>query len=89
MTVTITESAATKVGELLAREVPAGEEVAEYALRIAVQPGGCAGLRYAPTGGMAREERGGGVDRDGGVVDSKRSLTEAGSNGAPHADTVS
>lgn len=48
--VTITESAALKVSELLEREISsAPEEHAgkEYALRIAVQPGGCAGLRYA------------------------------------------
>lgn len=48
--VTITESAAEKVSELLEREISsAPEEHAgkEYALRIAVQPGGCAGLRYA------------------------------------------
>jgi iron-sulfur cluster assembly accessory protein len=50
MGLTITESAAGKVQELLEREVSsAPEEHAgkEYALRIAVQPGGCAGLRYA------------------------------------------
>ncbi|MPZ69053.1 MAG: iron-sulfur cluster assembly accessory protein [Actinobacteria bacterium] len=48
--VTITEPAALKVSELLEREISsAPEEHAgkEYALRIAVQPGGCAGLRYA------------------------------------------
>ncbi|MGH2729412.1 MAG: HesB/IscA family protein [Actinomycetota bacterium] len=50
MGITITESAAGKVQELLDREVSsAPEEHAgkAYALRIAVQPGGCAGLRYA------------------------------------------
>lgn len=43
---TLTETAAGKVKELLQRE--AGEEQAvSLALRIAVQPGGCSGLRYA------------------------------------------
>ncbi len=49
-TIAITEAAATKVAELLDRETsanPAEHEGKEYALRIAVQPGGCAGLRYA------------------------------------------
>ena len=49
-TIAITESAATKVAELLDRETsanPAEHEGKEYALRVAVQPGGCAGLRYA------------------------------------------
>ena len=48
--ITITETAATKVGELLERELSslAEEETDKaYALRVAVQPGGCAGLRYA------------------------------------------
>ncbi len=48
--VTITDAAAKKVAELLEREVlsaPEEHEGKEYALRIAVQPGGCAGLRYA------------------------------------------
>lgn len=48
--VAISETAAQKVHELLAREVsaaPEEHEGKEYALRIAVQPGGCAGLRYA------------------------------------------
>jgi iron-sulfur cluster assembly accessory protein len=40
--VKLTEAAAAKVRELLARE---GEE--GLALRVAVQPGGCSGLRYA------------------------------------------
>ena len=39
---TLTESAAGKVKELLAEE---GRD--DIALRVAVQPGGCAGLRYA------------------------------------------
>jgi len=39
---TLTESAAGKVKELLAEE---GRQ--DIALRVAVQPGGCAGLRYA------------------------------------------
>ena len=50
MGITITESAAGKVMELLDREVSAAPQEHEgkaYALRIAVQPGGCAGLRYA------------------------------------------
>src|ERR687887_1969255 len=38
----LTEAAATKVRDLLARE---GRE--ELALRVAVEPGGCSGLRYA------------------------------------------
>lgn len=49
-TIGITETAASKVAELLGREVaanPAEHEDKEYALRVAVQPGGCAGLRYA------------------------------------------
>lgn len=39
--VLLTEQAAAKVGELLERE---GRD--DLALRIAVQPGGCSGLRY-------------------------------------------
>jgi len=39
----VSESAATKVRELLEREAPEQP----MALRIAVQPGGCSGLRYA------------------------------------------
>ena len=49
-TIKITEAAAQKVNELLEREVsaaPEDHEGKEYALRVAVQPGGCAGLRYA------------------------------------------
>jgi iron-sulfur cluster assembly protein len=48
-TVSITEPAAKKVLELLDRETTGSTEHSEkdYALRIAVQPGGCAGLRYA------------------------------------------
>ena len=48
--ISITPSAAEKVTELLSREISANPEEHEgksYALRIAVQPGGCAGLRYA------------------------------------------
>jgi iron-sulfur cluster assembly protein len=41
--VVLTDSAAAKVKELMARE----ENAAEVALRIAVQPGGCSGMRYA------------------------------------------
>ncbi|CAN5206430.1 MAG: iron-sulfur cluster insertion protein ErpA [Euzebyales bacterium] len=40
--IVLTEPAAAKVKELMARE-----ESAEIALRIAVQPGGCSGMRYA------------------------------------------
>jgi iron-sulfur cluster assembly accessory protein len=50
MPISITEDAASKVTELLDREVSTAPEEHEgktYALRIAVQPGGCAGLRYA------------------------------------------
>ena len=50
MPLTITESAASKVTELLDREIsaaPGEHEGKTYALRVAVQPGGCAGLRYA------------------------------------------
>ena len=39
----LTESAAAKVKELMARE----EKPEEVALRVAVQPGGCSGMRYA------------------------------------------
>ena len=49
-TISITASAASKVAELLDREIstsPEEHEGKEYALRVAVQPGGCAGLRYA------------------------------------------
>jgi Fe-S cluster assembly iron-binding protein IscA len=49
-TIGITEAAASKVAELLTRETsanPGEHEGKEYALRVAVQPGGCAGLRYA------------------------------------------
>ena len=48
--VAITETAASKVQQLLERELAASPEEhggKEYALRVAVQPGGCAGLRYA------------------------------------------
>jgi iron-sulfur cluster assembly accessory protein len=50
MSITITETAAQKVNELLEREIssaPSEHEGKSYALRVAVQPGGCAGLRYA------------------------------------------
>lgn len=49
-TISITASAAAKVTELLDREIsaaPEEHEGKEYSLRVAVQPGGCAGLRYA------------------------------------------
>ncbi len=42
-TLGLTDAAATKVKELLEREA----EGAPLALRVAVQPGGCSGLRYA------------------------------------------
>ena len=45
----VSETAATKALDLLQRElsaVPEEHEGKEYALRVAVQPGGCAGLRY-------------------------------------------
>jgi iron-sulfur cluster assembly accessory protein len=47
--VLITEAAATKVLNLLEQEISGSveHEDKEYALRVAVQPGGCAGLRYA------------------------------------------
>jgi iron-sulfur cluster assembly protein len=38
----LTESAATKVKELMDKE-----DVENVALRVAVQPGGCSGMRYA------------------------------------------
>lgn len=40
--ITLSDAAATKVKELLDREAPEQP----MALRIAVQPGGCSGLRY-------------------------------------------
>ncbi len=43
MPIVLTESAAAKVKELMARE----ENAEDVALRIAVQPGGCSGMRYA------------------------------------------
>jgi iron-sulfur cluster assembly protein len=39
----LSDSAAVKVKELLQREAPE----TQLALRVAVQPGGCSGLRYA------------------------------------------
>jgi iron-sulfur cluster assembly protein len=48
--VALTATAASKVQELLDRELsgaPTEHEGKEYSLRVAVQPGGCAGLRYA------------------------------------------
>jgi len=47
--VNISEGAAKKVLELLEQETSssAEHEGKSYALRIAVQPGGCAGLRYS------------------------------------------
>ena len=49
-TISMTPTAAGKVTELLEREVagaPEQHEGTQYSLRVAVQPGGCAGLRYA------------------------------------------
>ena len=49
-TINVTPTAASKVAELLDREIAASPEEhagKEYSLRVAVQPGGCAGLRYA------------------------------------------
>jgi iron-sulfur cluster assembly protein len=45
----VTEAAASKVTELLERETSGNpeHEGKTYSLRVAVQPGGCAGLRYA------------------------------------------
>lgn len=48
-TLNVSESAAAKALDLLQREMaaaPEEHEGKEYALRVAVQPGGCAGLRY-------------------------------------------
>jgi iron-sulfur cluster assembly protein len=48
--IAMTETAASKVLELLERELsdaPQEHEGKDYSLRVAVQPGGCAGLRYA------------------------------------------
>ena len=42
-TIRLSDSAVTKIKELLQREAPESE----MALRVAVQPGGCSGLRYA------------------------------------------
>lgn len=39
----LTDAAANKVRELISREA----EASELVLRVAVQPGGCSGLRYA------------------------------------------
>ena len=41
--IVLTEGAAAKVKELMARE----DDPEGIALRVAVQPGGCAGMRYA------------------------------------------
>lgn len=41
--IALTDSAAAKVQELMSRE----EDASSISLRIAVQPGGCAGMRYA------------------------------------------
>ena len=49
-TIQITEAAASKVNELLQHELSAAPDEhagKDYALRIAVQPGGCAGRHYA------------------------------------------
>ena len=44
MAIKLSDTAAVKVKELLTREAP---EQNGLALRVAVQPGGCSGLRYA------------------------------------------
>jgi iron-sulfur cluster assembly accessory protein len=44
MAIKLSDTAAVKVKELLTREAP---EQPSLALRVAVQPGGCSGLRYA------------------------------------------
>lgn len=68
-TVTLTDSAVTKVGELIAAEGEAG-----LALRMAVRPGGCSGFSYElffdsqVEDGDIVEEFGGGVRV---VVDSQ------------------
>jgi iron-sulfur cluster assembly accessory protein len=41
--IVLTDSAAAKVRELMGRE----ENAEQIALRVAVQPGGCSGMRYA------------------------------------------
>ncbi|MDP8977765.1 MAG: iron-sulfur cluster assembly accessory protein [Actinomycetota bacterium] len=41
--IVLTDAAAEKVKELMARE----ENAAQVSLRVAVQPGGCSGMRYA------------------------------------------
>lgn len=41
--IVLTDSAAAKVKELMARE----DSAENLALRVAVQPGGCSGMRYA------------------------------------------
>jgi iron-sulfur cluster assembly accessory protein len=41
--ITLTDAAAAKVKDLMAQE----ENPAEVSLRVAVQPGGCSGMRYA------------------------------------------
>lgn len=41
--ITLTDSAATKVKELMAKE----ENPEAVSLRVAVQPGGCSGMKYA------------------------------------------
>jgi iron-sulfur cluster assembly accessory protein len=45
----VSQAAASKVAELLERETSGNpeHEGKAYSLRVAVQPGGCAGLRYA------------------------------------------
>ena len=43
--ITLTDAAATKAAELRSAEQPGPVDV-PYALRVSVQPGGCAGLRY-------------------------------------------
>lgn len=50
--ITLTEKAATKVGELLGGQ----DDSAEQALRVAVRGGGCSGFQYALAFDQAKDE---------------------------------
>lgn len=50
--ITLTEKAATKVGELLGGQ----DESAEQALRVAVRGGGCSGFQYALAFDQAKDD---------------------------------